>query len=185
MPEIDIGYIFWVIVLLAGATIAWATNFLSLPGNWIMIGLAALFAAGMDSFNAPGGVNWNALILLGLIAFGGEVLEFIAGAMGASKSGGSRRAVALAIVGTIIGSFAGAIMGVPVPVFGPLIGALLGAGAGAFLGAYLGEMWKTGSIDKSVAVGQGAAIGRVLGTMGKILIGLVMIVVLAVQAFDV
>lgn len=185
MPEIDIGYIFWVIMLLAGATIAWATNFVSLPGNWIIVGLAALFAAGMDTGDTPGSINWNAVLLLGLIALGGEVLEFIAGAMGASKSGGSRRAVTLAIVGTIIGSFAGAVMGVPIPIIGPLIGALAGAAAGAFLGAYLGEMWKTGRIDKSVAVGQGAAIGRTLGTMGKILIGLVMIVVLAVQAFDV
>jgi len=183
MPEIDIAYVFWVTMLLAGATIAWATNFLSLPGNWFVVGLAALFVLAMESGEAAQGLNWNAVLLLGLIAAAGEVVEFLAGAAGAAKQGGSRRGVALALVGTIIGSIAGAVMGLPIPLIGPLIGALAGAAAGAFLGAYLGEMWKHGSADKSFAVGTSAAVGRVLGTMGKLLIGAVMIVVLAVRAF--
>ena len=183
MPEIDIAYIFWVTMLLAGATIAWATNFVSLPGNWFIVGLAALFVLAMESGDAAQGLNWNAVILLGLMAVGGEVVEFVAGAAGAAKQGGSRRAVALALVGTIVGSIAGAVMGLPIPIIGPLVGALAGAAAGAFLGAYLGEMWKHGVADKSFAVGWAAAVGRVLGTMGKLLIGAVMIVVLAVRAF--
>jgi uncharacterized protein YqgC (DUF456 family) len=183
MPEIDIGYVFWVTMLLAGSTIAWATNFISLPGNWFVVGLAALFVASMDSGNAAAGLNWTAVVYVGLLAAGGEVVEFIAGAAGAAKQGGSRRAVALALLGTFVGSIVGAVMGLPIPLLGPLIGALAGAAAGAFLGAYLGEMWKHGATNKSFDVGVGAAIGRVLGTMGKLLIGAVMIAVLAVRAF--
>jgi len=183
MPEISIGYVFWVIMLLSGSTIAWATNFFSLPGNWFIVGLAALFVVAMDSGNQAAGLNWEAVAIVGLMAAGGEAVEFVAGAAGAAKQGGSRRAVALALLGTFVGSIAGAVMGVPIPLIGPLIGALAGAAAGAFLGAYLGEMWKHGLSEKSFEVGVGAAVGRVLGTMGKLLIGAVMIVVLAVRAF--
>ena len=71
MPEIDIADVFWVTMLLAGATIAWATNFVSLPGNWFIVGLAALFVLAMESGDAAQGLNWNAVILLVLIAAGG------------------------------------------------------------------------------------------------------------------
>lgn len=183
MPEIQVSYYLWAAMLLFGSLIAWSTNFFAMPGNWFIVGLAALFAMVLETGDAAAGLNWEAVALLALIAGGGEALEFFASAAGAAKKGGSRRAVLLAIVGTIAGSITGAIMGLPVPFFGPLAGALFGGVAGAFAGAYLGEMWKHGMADRSVNVGFGAAIGRLLGTVGKLLVGIVMIVVLAVRAF--
>lgn len=183
MPEIQYSYYAWALLLIFTSSIAWTTNFFALPGNWIVVGLAAMFVSVMESGEAAHGLNWEAVALLAVIAAGGEALEFFAGAAGAAKQGGSRRAIALAILGTLFGSIAGAVMGLPIPVLGSLIGALAGGAGGAFAGAYLGEMWKHGGADKSVSVGWGAAIGRLFGTLGKVLVGAVMIVVLAVRVF--
>ena len=184
MPEIEYSYYAWALLLVFSAGIAWTSNFFALPGNWFIAGLAALFVSGMGSGDAAQGLNWPTVAVLMAIAAGGEALEFLAGAAGAAKKGGSRRAVALAIVGTVAGSVAGAVMGLPIPLVGPLAGALVGGAGGAFAGAYLGEMWKHGGADKSVSVGIGAAIGRLLGTMGKLLVGAVMVVILAVRVFS-
>lgn len=184
MAEIQYAYYLWATMLIFTASIAWTANFVALPGNWFVVGLAALFVSAMGSGDAAQGLNWQAVALLGVIAAGGEALEFFAGAAGAVKQGASRRAIALAVAGTIAGSLTGAVMGLPVPLIGPLIGALAGGAGGAFAGACLGEMWKHGSLDKSVSVGVGAAIGRLLGTLGKLLAGAVMIVILAVRVFS-
>jgi uncharacterized protein YqgC (DUF456 family) len=184
IPDIQISYYLWTMLLMFGAIIAWSTNFFTLPGNWFIVGLAALFATVLETGDAAIGLNWHGVALLALIAAGGEAIEFFAGAAGAAKKGGSRRAVVLAVIGTVAGSITGAIMGLPIPLIGPLAGALAGGAGGAFAGAYLGEMWKHGAADKSVNVGVGAAIGRLLGTVGKLLVGVVMIVVLAVRAFS-
>lgn len=184
MHEIQYSYYAWALLMLFTASIAWTTNFFTLPGNWFVVGLAALFVSVMETGDAAQGLNWDAVVLLAVIAAGGEALEFFAGAAGAAKQGGSRRAVALAIVGTIAGSITGAIMGLPIPILGPLAGALAGGAGGAFAGAYLGEMWKHGGTDKSVTVGWGAAIGRLFGTLGKLIAGVVMIVVLTVRVFS-
>lgn len=184
MPEIEYSFYAWSVLLLFAASIAWSTNFVALPGNWFVVGLAALFASVMETGDAAQGLNWQGVALLAIIAAGGEALEFFAGAVGAAKRGGSRRGVFLAVVGTIAGSITGAVMGLPIPLFGPLAGALMGGAGGAFAGAYLGEMWKHGGSDKSVQVGVGAALGRLLGTVGKLLVGAVMLVVLAVRVYS-
>ena len=183
MLEIEYSYYLWAVLLVIMASAAWTTNFIALPGNWFIAGLAALFASAAGTGDAGHGLNWQAVALLVVIAAGGEVLEFFAGAAGAAKKGASRRAIALAIAGTFFGSITGAIVGLPIPVFGPLVGALAGAAGGAFAGAYLGEMWKHGGANKSIDVGWGAAVGRILGTLGKLLVGSAMIVILTVRVF--
>ncbi len=184
MPELDYAYYLWATLLVLAACVAWSTNFVTLPGNWVIVGLAGLFAWAFPAgANAPG-LSWETVGLMIVIAIGGEVIEFAAGAAGAARQGASRRAIALALAGTVVGSITGVIMGVPVPVVGPLIGALLGGAGGAFAGAYLGEMWKHGGSDQSVSVGWGAAVGRLLGTVGKLAIGAVLVVILAVRVLS-
>ena len=109
-----------------------------LPGNWLIVGFAALYAATVNE-GAAQGITWEVVTALVVIAALGEVAEFMAGAAGAAKKGGSRRSVVLAIVGAVAGSFFGAVAGLPIPLIGPLVGALAGAGFGAFAGAYLGR----------------------------------------------
>lgn len=185
MSEIEIAYYAWAAFLLFGAFAAWMLNFFAMPGNWIIVGLAAMFAAWVTpqspSMADGAGLTWNTVGLLFLLAAGGEILETVAGAFGAAKQGASKRAMFLAIAGTIAGSIMGAVGGLPIPVAGPILGALIGGALGAFAGAWLGEMWKHGRPDLSVNVGWGALIGRLLGTAGKLLVGGVMLVSLAVH----
>jgi hypothetical protein len=119
------------------------------------------------------------------LAILGEVIEFAAGAAGAAKSGGSRRGMVLAVAGAMAGSIVGALLGtaIPVPLIGNLIGAVLGGAIGAFGGAYTGEYWKGKSESERIAVGRAAMIGRVLGTVGKLGIGAIMVVITAFDAF--
>lgn len=161
---------------------AWALNFIALPGNWIVVAAAALFAWLAPHPNRDG-LLWWTVGAVTLLAMLGELIEFAAGAFGAKKLGGSRRGMILAMVAAMIGSIVGAMIGVPVPLIGPLIGAVLGGALGAFAGAYAGESWKGLSQRDAVAVSTAALVGRVLGTVGKILMGMVMLVVMTVDLF--
>jgi len=182
MFDIEFAHYAWLVLLLLGAGAAWITNLVAMPGNWIMLGFAALFVWALPSSAEQ--IGWNTVGVLTALAALGEVLEFSAGAAGAAKQGASRRAVALALVGTVVGSVMGLIVGLPVPLIGPLLGALAGGAAGAYAGAYLGEMWKGNTPEHGASVGRGALVGRLLGTAGKLLVGIVMIGTIAVHGFS-
>ena len=175
-------YYIWSCLLVVVCLCAWGANFVTLPGNWLMVLAAALFAW-LASDPSGLGLQWTtvgATLLLAIIA---EALEFWAGAAGAKKQGGSRRGMILAMIGAMIGSIGGALIGIPIPVVGPLIAAVLGGGLGAFAGAYLGETWKGRANRESLAVSSGALVGRILGTLGKLTVGLVILVVITVDLF--
>jgi hypothetical protein len=176
-------YYIWALLLLAAVLVGWATSFLTLPGNWIVLVLAAVFTLVFPEDATGTGLRWSMVgILLGLAVLG-EIVEFAAGAVGAARQGASRRAVALALLGAIVGSIAGVAAGLPIPLFGSAIAALLGGSVGAFIGAYAGEVWKGRTSDESMAAGTSAFIGRLLGTVGKVVVGVVMVVVLAWDLF--
>src|SRR5690606_2573501 len=104
---------------------AWSLTLVTLPGNCVIVGCAALFAW-LFPEEGQRGMTWLTVgVLLGL-ALLGEVIEFAAGAAGAAKQGASRRAVGLSVVGAIIGSILGLGLGIPIPVLGSFIGAVLG-----------------------------------------------------------
>jgi len=163
---------------------ALATNFLTLPGNWFIAGFTILFAVFVHLPSGSGISLWCAGAVVGL-ALLGEVIEFAAGAAGAAKSGGSRRGMLLAVAGAMAGSIAGTILGafIPIPVIGSLIGAITGGALGAFGGAYAGETWKGKSEEERVAVSTAAMLGRVFGTVGKLGIGAIMVVVTTFAVF--
>lgn len=175
-------YYIWATLLVLAAATCWVANFFSLPGNWITLGLCALFVWLVPE-SSDHGMGWWTVALIGLLCLIGEVVEFAAGAAGAARHGASRRAMMLSLLFTIVGSIAGALITVPIPVVGPLLGALAGGAAGAFGGAYLGEAWKGRSTDQTIAVSQGALIGRLLGTLGKLAVGALIAVVVAIDAY--
>ena len=107
----------------------------------------------------------------------GEVLEFVLGAAGARRTGGSTRSAVLALVGSIVGGLMG--IALPVPIVGPLLGACLGA----FVGALLGNLWSRRTFFQSAVAGRGAAIGQFWDTVAKLVIGAVIAVMLAIAAF--
>ena len=177
-----VAYYAWAILLVVACCASWVAVLFTLPGNWGIAALAALFTV-LLGIEDGRGIGWVTVIVLLVLAAVGELVEFVAGAAGAAKQGASRRAMMLALIGTVAGSLAGAIIGVPIPILGPIIGAVGGGAFGAFVGGYLGETWKGRSQPESLAVGKGALIGRLLGTFGKLLVGAVMVVIVAVDAF--
>jgi uncharacterized protein YqgC (DUF456 family) len=179
-------------IALCCANIAsWTSNLLSLPGNWLILLFSGLFAffypeplfiEPSTTLTNPQGIGVAGIAILVALALVGELVEFVASAAMAGKRGASRRAMALAVLGTMIGSILGALFAAPIPLLGPIFGALAGGAAGAFLGAILGELWKGKSLDEGIHVGKGALLGRLLGTTGKLCVGAIMIVGAAVDA---
>jgi hypothetical protein len=175
-------YYLWAALLLVVNALLWFTTFFTLPGNWGIVGAAALFAW-LAPHGEGQGISWTAVgVGVGLAALG-EMVELVAGSAAAAQQGASRRAMVLALVGTVAGSVCGAIVGVPIPVIGPIVAALGGGALGAFAGAYLGETWKGRTSAERMAVGKGALVGRLLGTVGKAVLGAVIVVIVTFDAF--
>ena len=163
--------VLYYVLLIALLALGWFVNILGLPGLWLMI-IAFLGYAFATGWNVYAG--WPSTVVLVLLAGLAEVFEFLAGAAGYSAAGGRKRAVA----GAIIGGFIGGIMGTPLL---PLIGTIVGACAGAFLGAAVMELSDEG-LSQSRRIGMGAAKGRFWGTMGKLVIGLIIFLIAAATA---
>jgi uncharacterized protein YqgC (DUF456 family) len=176
------AYYVWAFLLIFGCGVGWLTTLVTLPGNWIIAGLAALFAW-LIPVEAGGGISWTVVVMLVGLAVVGEILEFGAGAAGAAKQGASKRSVALAMLGAAVGSMIGLVVGtIPIPILGSLVMAVLGGAGGAFAGAYLGESWKGKPVAERMAAGKGAFAGRIWGTVGKLVVGMIMLVIVAWEA---
>lgn len=171
----------WALGLLTLCTLAWALNLLSLPGNWIVVALAGLYAWFGPEVGRVA-MNWPVVAALFALALAGEVIEFVAGALGAQRAGASRRSTLYAIAGSLGGALVGMVFGsvIPIPIVGQLIGALMFGAGGATAGAMYGE-WSGGKTwDESWPIGRAAFWGRLWGTLGKLASGLVMLVVLTI-----
>jgi uncharacterized protein YqgC (DUF456 family) len=173
-------YLLAVLLFLNNLT-GFALNFASLPGNLLIIGGTTIFC--WFAKTPHHSVSWYTIGFLCLFAVLAEAIEFFAGTAGAAKYNASRRALALSVVGSVIGSITGAVIGVPLPVVGPAVGALLGGALGAASGAAIGEDWKGSDLDLSLRVGAAAFWGRILGTVSKLAIGAIMLVVATVDSF--
>lgn len=175
-------YYVWATLLVLANVLAWGTTLFTLPGNWFIVVFTAVFAFFFPAEDGEG-IRWAVVGIAVGLALLGELVEFVAGAAGAAKQGGSRRGMVLALMGAAVGSILGAIVGVPIPVLGSVIAALGGGALGAFVGAYLGETWKGRTSEASFEIGKGALVGRLLGTVGKLAIGAIMVVVVAFDAY--
>ncbi|MEM9881988.1 MAG: DUF456 family protein [Planctomycetota bacterium] len=141
---------------------------LQLPGTWLMVAAGGLFAWWRWG-EANWSYGWGTLAgLLGLAVLG-ELLEFLAGAVGSRAAGGSRRGAVLSVVTAVAGAIAGTAL-IPIPV----IGTLVGAAAGAAGGAMLGEVWAGRRWDESLKVGGGAAVGKLTGAVAKLAVAAAM-----------
>lgn len=171
--------ILWAVGLVVILFICWATNLIGLPGNWAMLVAATVYWYFMPP-EIRVHFHWGVLITIAVLALLGEIVEFAAGAAGASKAGGSKRGAALALVGSLVGGLVGVFVGLPIPVIGQLAAALTFASLGAMGGAMLGEHWKGRTPEEGLKVGQAAFWGRLFGTLGKFGCGAVMLVVVLV-----
>lgn len=166
----------WATLLIIALLVCWAVTWLGLPGNWLMLLVAAVYAW-VGPSDSRLGMGTLPVIGLFFLAASGEVLEMGAAAVGTKKVGGSKRSAVLALIGSLAGGIVGVTVGLPIPFVGVVVAALLFAGLGAMIGAMLGESWKGEDMDKSWNVGKAAFWGRMAGTLAKAGVGLLMIFV--------
>lgn len=171
---------FWAVLLGITTLVDWGLNIIGMPGNWITVGAAILYTAFVTA-DSRVELSWPVVGVLFALAILGEIVEFVAGAAGAKKAGGSKRGAALALVGALAGGILGIFVGIPIPVIGPIVSAILFSAAGALGGAMLGESWKGRTWEESWGVGKAAFWGRILGTLGKIVVGSIMVAVVLVS----
>ena len=147
----------------------------------IPFGIAGTFIIVVDAliYGLATGFDKFTLTFVGLLlgmAVVVELIEAVLGAYMAKKFGGSKYAMAGAVVGGILG----AIVGTPMA---PVVGTLLGGFFGAFTGATLLEWLHTSDFQKSAMVGMGAFFGAVGGKITKIMVALIMVVMIGFRVF--
>ena len=86
--------ILWALSLLTLCVVAWALNLIALPGNWIVVALVGLYVwLGPEEGRVA--LSWQLAAASFIIALVGELIEFLAGAVGALRApragGGARR----------------------------------------------------------------------------------------------
>jgi uncharacterized protein YqgC (DUF456 family) len=147
---------------------------LGLPGLWLMVGTVGAFAwlTQWDRY-----IGWPAMVTVLVLAILAEIVEFVAGAAGSAKAGGSKRGMAGAIVGGVVGGIALSIL-LPIPVIGTLVGVCLGS----FAGAFVVEVGIGKEVEHSMRVGIGAAKGRFWGTIWKLAFGVLILITAMVAA---
>ncbi len=164
------------LLLLGGLAASLFVALLQLPGLWLMLLLAGGYVWATDGKH----MGIGAFIIMLLIAIAAEIIETFAAAHGAKRAGAGKTAMALSIVGAIIGGIFLSFL-VPVPVLGTLVGVCLGA----FIGAAGGEAIRGGDANQSMKSGLGAAAGRLVGTVVKLGLGFVMVLVAAIAALPI
>ncbi len=170
------------LLYLVALAICWFMTLFGLPGNWLIVALAAV-----ATWLAPEGLRvQTAPMVLGVLAAlaaAGELAEFAAGSAAANRAGGTRRGAVGAIAGAMLGAVAGATIGLPLPIIGSAVAAVLGGAVGALAGALVLEFHGGRDLAASWRIGHAAFWGRLLGTLSKAAIGAVMVVVAAIAAF--
>ncbi len=168
--------IFFALLLILVLLACWAFTLMGMPGNWLMVAATTVYAILMPA-QSPAALGWKIVLALFVLAALGEIVELVAGALGAGKAGGGRRGALLALAGSMIGGILGMILGLPIPLVGSMLASVFFAALGAMAGAAIGEFGAGKSLDTSWKIAKAAFWGRLAGTLGKIILGALMIVV--------
>lgn len=163
-----VGMIFFWLVLILGIILIP----FGIEGTFIIVADAFVYGL-LTGFER---VTWPFLGLLLAIALLVELLEFLFGGILAKKFGGSKWAVA----GAIVGGFLGAVFGTPIV---PILGTLIGGFLGSFMGAFLLEWFHTTDLENALKVGMGAFFGAVSGKVTKVIVAVVMVVMIGMRIF--
>jgi len=166
----------WAFLLVVVTAVGWLSQLIGLPGNWIIVAAVALYVW-LGPTDGVAAIGMEALGVLVALAVLGEVVEFVAASAGVTKAGGSRRGALGALSGSIVGGVVGLFVGLPIPIVGSLAAALVFGGLGALVGAFMAETAQGRDFDTSLSVGKAAFLGRIVGTLGKMIVGSVMVVV--------
>lgn len=157
----DAFWWFVTIVLMAAGLIG--TVLPIVPGTTIILGGAILHRV---MVGAESGLGWFTLAILVLLALASYALDFASGYIGAKRFGASRWGVAGAVIGGVAGLFTGFVTLLVLPIVGAIIGELI---AGKRLIA-------------AGKAGWGTLLGNLAGIVGKLAIGLAMVVIFLLSA---
>jgi uncharacterized protein YqgC (DUF456 family) len=160
-PLVTLG---WILVIALFAVGMAGTVVPVLPG--VVAIFAAFFVYGWCIGFEPFGFWFWALessILLAVF-----VGDYLIGALGVKKFGGSRASIWGSTIGLIVGPFV-------IPVAGLL--------AGPFIGAFVGELLSGSDIAKSARVGVGAVIGFFSSVAVKIVLQVIMVAIFLLWVF--
>lgn len=155
MESIIVSVVVWAVILvgLVGTVVP------ALPGVGLIFAgiLAHALYFGVD------GIGVVTLVVLGLVALVSMVFDFFASAYGASRFGSTRWGVGGSVVGGIAGLVAFNVPGLVI---------------GVFLGAAAGEMiFARKDLHQSLRAGWGSVLGFLGGTVLKLILGIVMVLV--------
>lgn len=150
-------------ILITSFLIGFAAIFFTTFGTLIVL-LGAFSYALMTNFSV---IGIKSLVVLSILYFIGELLEYVCIIVGAKKLGASNAAIIGALVGGILGASIGAaFLGV---------GLILGAFFGIFLGAFIVEAIIQKDLVKSLKAGTGGVLGRLGSILAKLVIVLIML----------
>ncbi len=174
---------FWLlVVVLLLLNAAWLILVaLGLPGTWLMVITTALVAWWKwpaDSTVDPPMIGIGVLAAIMVLAALAEVLELVAGVLGAKATGAGRRGSIGALAGGLIGALVGTFL-IPIPLLGSLLGACVGAGLGAWGLELSGGRRQLAALKAGI----GAGVGRFVGTVVKLTAGVLIWLVVAIAAF--
>jgi uncharacterized protein YqgC (DUF456 family) len=147
------------IILAAALIFGIVLTLIGLPGNFLILTAAVIYGWQEDFSH----LNYAWLFLLAGMWGGGEVIEFVAGIMGAKKQQASR----WAMLAAIIGSIAGGILGTGIL---PVLGTLLGVILGGFMASFSVEYFYTRNKLKAQQVAIGVMKGQITGMLIKLII---------------
>ena len=156
-------YLVLFLFLLAGLAI----TVMTLPGLWLMLASAAVYALITRGVY----IGWSTLLILLILAAVAELIEILSSGAGAKRAGSGKAGLVGAVVGGILGGIFLSL--IPIPILSTLVGVCVGT----FLGAMIGEFAAGKKITHSALVGVSAAKGRLIGTLIKIGVGCVMLLI--------
>lgn len=134
-----------------------------IPGTTIILGAAILHRVMVGPENGMGWVGLGGLVLLALASY---ALEFASGYFGAKYFGATRWGVVGAVIGGILGLFTGFVTLLVLPI----------------VGAIAGELIAGKRLISAGKAGWGTLLGNLAGMVGKLAIGLAMVVLFLMDA---
>jgi len=163
------GIIIFILLSLLGLLLI-CLGFAGTFGIW----LGSLIYASTTHFEK---IDWKILILLLGLAILGELAENLLGVLGVKKTGASGKSSLAVLAGGMIGAIVGGI-------FAPIIGSLLGVIIGDCLAPVIVEYTQRKEWSASFKAGLGALLGRMGGSLLKLILAWVMIIIVLCQIFS-
>jgi uncharacterized protein len=157
------------------AWLGWLLSLLLLGVGFLGVWLPAIpglplmaLGAFVHKLLVPGVLSWWTVAIFALVAALGFVFDFAATAVTSRRAGATKAGVWGAVLGGLVGLF----FGLPGLLLGPVVGAALGE-----------LVLSRRSPGEAVKAGVGAGLGILVGSLGKGLMGLLLLVLFALDCF--